>query len=157
MALFVRGRTPCGICGQVLEQDDEVAVFPPFVANRKDPLWRFSENAFHHACLKRDPLGKLADRRYRETLQRLGPGMRSCAACGREILDPDEYLTFGHLTDADHPLRQFNYLQLHRSCVPLWPAAGRVLALIEQFYASGTWEGEGLGRIIDDFRALAWQ
>jgi hypothetical protein len=46
---------------KVLAKADDIASFPPFVANKRDPLSRFSDAAFHRSCLERGGLTKRTD------------------------------------------------------------------------------------------------
>jgi hypothetical protein len=50
MALIFRGKTECSICGVVLYDGDDLVATTHFIADRNDPLWRFSDSAMHSAC-----------------------------------------------------------------------------------------------------------
>lgn len=50
MALVIRGKTQCAICGKTIEQEDSIVMCPHFIADQSDPLWRFSDAAFHQFC-----------------------------------------------------------------------------------------------------------
>jgi hypothetical protein len=49
MALCLRGKTPCSICGVVLQEGDDV-VLHPHVLPSDHPLWRFSDSSMHRVC-----------------------------------------------------------------------------------------------------------
>lgn len=49
MALVIRGKTPCGICGSSLGAGDEIRAFPAFLP-ADHPFARFSDGAFHRSC-----------------------------------------------------------------------------------------------------------
>lgn len=157
MALVILGRTECVICGLVMAEGDEIVSFPAFVSNRRDPLFRFTDAAFHRSCLAQDPLGRRAMDRLQELSEHLGPGKRLCLVCGRAIVDPDDYVTFGHLTDEpSNPLFRWNYAQLHRSCIADWPQLHDVIEMLEAYERSGAWEGDVLARLIEDLKTFDW-
>jgi hypothetical protein len=50
VALVLPGKTECSICGGVIMDHDEVVATSHFIADRNDPLWRFSDSAMHRRC-----------------------------------------------------------------------------------------------------------
>ena len=50
MALIVRGTSECPLCGQIIQQGDEVFGTTHFIADKDDPLWRYSNAGFHRHC-----------------------------------------------------------------------------------------------------------
>lgn len=52
MALVIKGRTPCGICGEPLEEP--IIGFPAFLG-RDHELSGFSDAAFHERCFISHP------------------------------------------------------------------------------------------------------
>jgi hypothetical protein len=50
MAIVVRGKTGCALCGSIFTASDEVVGFPHFIWDEAHPLWRFSDSAMHRAC-----------------------------------------------------------------------------------------------------------
>ena len=54
MALILSGKTPCGLCGEVMAKDAYIVAFPAFLPQGHE-LWRFSDGAFHHVCWEREP------------------------------------------------------------------------------------------------------
>ena len=52
MTLLLRGKTECPLCGEVIGKDDEVVGTTHFIADQKDPLWQFSDAAFHKSCFE---------------------------------------------------------------------------------------------------------
>lgn len=142
MALIILGKSLCSICRKPLMEDDEIVSFPPFAANRRDPLHRFSDAAFHRVCFAAEPLAESAIRRSEEVRAAGGPGDRRCVICGEQIKDPDDYFGTGFLTDdPSNPVFEFNYLQLHRSHFPRWDRATEFRRSVETFIASDLWEG----------------
>lgn len=141
MALLIRGKSLCALCGLTIDNGDPVVSFPAFTANQRDPLFHFSDGAFHRRCIERDDDASEALHRSTELLNRLGPGSRPCVVCGAQIRDPDDYLALGFLT-ADESLlaHEFNFVQVHRSHAHEWPELGRARQALDQLIASGTWE-----------------
>ena len=52
MAIILRGKTPCRICGEVLGNTDQVLGVPAFIADDSDSLWQYSDAAFHRSCFQ---------------------------------------------------------------------------------------------------------
>jgi len=50
MAIIITGKSKCALCGEVLLSEQEIVGTPHFIADRNDPLWRFSDAAMHRAC-----------------------------------------------------------------------------------------------------------
>ena len=50
MAVVVRGKTVCSLCRVVFSGSDQIVMFPHFIWDRADPLWRFSDSAMHCQC-----------------------------------------------------------------------------------------------------------
>lgn len=141
MALFVPG-TPCRLCGREMLRGDEVVTFAPFVANKKNPLFIFSDGAVHKSCFERHPLAERARCCHGEALAMLAPDKRLCIVCGERIRKPEEYFTIGFLTDDPaSPLFQYNYLQAHRAHLASWSGYTELRRLVEQFQSSGEWDG----------------
>ena len=149
MAIIIRGKSKCTLCGKFLEEGQEVVAFSPFVGNELDPLWVFSDAGFHADCFHQHPLSGEAKARYENSLKRTGPHNRVCVVCKREIKDPDDYFTLGYLvSDRFHPLFPYNYTQAHCSCLPKWPECFHLYELIKDLAQSGDWRGNGLEQIL---------
>jgi hypothetical protein len=120
LAILIRGKTVCQLCGQVISTGDDVAAFAAFISNKLDPLLVFDDGAFHEACFSRHPLAPEARRRFEEYLGQTRS--RKCAVCGGDFVDPADFVQVGHLSDnPSDPLRAFNYLCFHRSHLGDWP------------------------------------
>jgi hypothetical protein len=68
MALFIRGKSTCPLCGGVLAEADDVAAFPAFLKPDHE-LGAFSDTAFHRQCFEEHPRAAEVSalyRRYRE-------------------------------------------------------------------------------------------
>lgn len=51
----MRGRSQCSICGGVLARSDVIVATTHFIADRADPLWRFSDSGMHRSCYESWP------------------------------------------------------------------------------------------------------
>ncbi len=141
MALYIPGMI-CALCGKPMNAGDDITGFSSFVANRKDPLFLFSDGVFHTACFQRHPLSDKAQRRWAETRSRIGPGGRICVVCHQAILNPDDYFTLGHLTDDPaSPIYEFNFFQAHRRHLLVWEKYASMRSLVEEFQSSSAWDG----------------
>jgi hypothetical protein len=68
MALLIRGKTKCPLCGDTIEHDQEVAAFPAFLPSGH-PLGTFSDAALHKTCFQQDARSEAVGQlyhRYRE-------------------------------------------------------------------------------------------
>jgi hypothetical protein len=154
VAILLRGKTRCRICSNVIEERDDVVLFPPFVLNEKNPLHELSDTACHSACVKEHPLGRIMLAAADEFLTHTGPGKRSCVVCGNEIRDPSDYLFIGYLADpSTDKLGMFNYSHLHKSHIRDWKQAQVFLSLAREAITAGEWSGEALLEIIREIAA----
>jgi hypothetical protein len=154
MAILLRGMTKCKVCGKVIEEGDEVVLFPHFVLNEADPLYALSDAACHRNCVNGDPLGVLMLEASEQYLANTGPGKRVCAVCGIEVRDPDDYLFVGYLADpSDGPLGRFNWTHLHKSHISGWPQAREFLMLAKATFSKGRWRGAALAEIVREIEA----
>ena len=149
MAIIIRGKTKCHFCGAVIEDGQEVSSFPHFINNELDPLSVFDDGAFHRECFNNHPLAEKAQKRYEEILQRNGPANRECVVCKKQITNPDDYFTIGHLTDNPAaPLYDYSYTQAHSSCLPDWAELRQVYKLLKDLHLSGSWRGHALESVL---------
>jgi hypothetical protein len=52
MALVIIGESKCALCGEVLQNQQRIIGFPAFIADRGDPLYRYSDSAMHRSCFE---------------------------------------------------------------------------------------------------------
>ena len=50
VALILPGKTECSLCDNVIMDGDDIVATSHFIADRNDPLWRFSDSAMHRSC-----------------------------------------------------------------------------------------------------------
>ena len=53
MALILRGKSRCAICGAVLKTGDSIVATTAFISDETDPLWRYSDAGMHSECFVR--------------------------------------------------------------------------------------------------------
>lgn len=153
MALLVRGSTRCRICGEIIAEGDRATLFEPFLANERDPLFFFSDGAFHEACVDEHPDGAAARELAAEVRAKSEPDSRICVVCGEVIRDPDDYLGFGYFSgDIDVAASRFNFVHLHRSHIGRWQDLNVALEALENLLDSNEWEGDRLTKLIAELR-----
>lgn len=144
MALFIPGML-CALCGQPMVAAADVLILSPFVANRADPLFVFSDAAIHKACFARHPLAREAQRWHDEAARQRMPNERVCAVCGIVIEDPDDYFGTGLLSrDVNSPVARYNFVHLHRSHAEKWSGLHKLREWMDAAQASGAWRGPTL-------------
>jgi hypothetical protein len=157
MALLLRGKSECSLCGQIIKDEDiaSVRLFPAYVLNELDPCFLFSDASFHETCVSKHPYGSYAIRRAEEWYSKVGPGKRKCVVCAEEVIDPDNYLLIEHLSDREgDPLRAFNYTHLHKSCIPKWGERLRFIELVNAAVVSGLLKSPYFDRLINEIRDI---
>jgi hypothetical protein len=70
MALIFRGKSACSICGRILMDGDEIRGFPAFIADRSDPLWKYSDSAVHASCYEKWEHRTEFELKYTEAVER---------------------------------------------------------------------------------------
>jgi hypothetical protein len=56
VAIILRGKTQCSICGIVIQEQEPIVSTSHFIGEQGDPLWRFSDSAMHKSCFLDWPL-----------------------------------------------------------------------------------------------------
>jgi hypothetical protein len=72
VALLIRGKSVCRLCGEVLAEGQEAVLFPSGLFSRSDPAFDVNDAAVHDACLSRAPYGATARERLRDFLAAQG-------------------------------------------------------------------------------------
>jgi len=73
MAILIRGKSRCRLCGEVIVTDDAVVMFPPGLVAADHPASPANDSSFHAECLERQSwsaaaLAALAE--YQESVER---------------------------------------------------------------------------------------
>ena len=50
MALLLRGKTKCALCGEAILQGQAVVATQHFIHDQGNPLWRYSDATMHYGC-----------------------------------------------------------------------------------------------------------
>jgi hypothetical protein len=78
MALIFCGKTKCPLCQEIITADDEVVATSAFIADRNDPLWQYSDAAFHRRCFASWEKREEFVRRFNETMKQFVFGNGKC-------------------------------------------------------------------------------
>lgn len=117
-------------------------MFSPFLANKRDPLFKFSDASVHTSCVGRDPVGHMAIELQGAVEQHARVTKRVCTVCQQPILNLDEYVGLGVLTsDRRSPLFPFNFLHFHREHIGQWPRYQEFRRLMDTVQSSDAWDG----------------
>jgi hypothetical protein len=154
MAILLRGKTQCQICGEVIFDENDVILFPHFILNENDRLFSLSDSACHSCCVRANDLGLEILDEARIYFLNVGPEKRRCLVCKSEIIDPDNYLLIGRLGGSSiGELTEFNYTHLHKSHIKDWAKVDEFLKLANAAVAVGQWRGTWLPDIITQIEA----
>jgi hypothetical protein len=52
MAVWIRGKTACSICQEIIEDGQAWVGTAHFIQDDKHPLWRFSDSAMRQVCFR---------------------------------------------------------------------------------------------------------
>lgn len=140
MAVFIAGMK-CPLCGLSIVREDRRRMFPPFVRNRRDPLYVFHDARVHGDCLSRHPRKGEVEvvMRLRESARE---SPRTCAACHEPILLSRDGFSTEYLTsDEASPMFEFNYVNLPRAHFSRWPRWSEFAHLAATLQASEAWDG----------------
>jgi len=142
MAIVFEDHSKCPLCNKILNNAEEYILFPPFIGNKKDPLFIFSDNGVHVKCLNEHPLGKhalLYLEKYDANIQSVKSGI---STSGEVISNPANIIAFGLLTsDATEDLFKFNYFILNKANISEWKQRDEFIRIAARFNQEGKWEG----------------
>ena len=68
MALIIRGKSKCPICGEALQKDQRLVATSHFIYDRVDPLWQFSDAGMHYECFQHWPHREIFVSKYNSTM-----------------------------------------------------------------------------------------
>jgi hypothetical protein len=76
MALIIRGRTACAICGAVLSAGDDIFATSGGPIQPSDPLCKFQDAGMHRHCFQEWPLRDVFRAKYNNFFKNYLRGMR---------------------------------------------------------------------------------
>lgn len=140
MAMVFRGLSTCPLCDQVLQENETLELFPPFIGNTKDQLYVFNDAGVHAKCIEESPLGEKA-LYYREiSINKTRPANRICEVSGNPVNKPQDWFYSSLLSsDETEKLSQFNFINLDLANVDRWVRRQEFLDTAKQFLQDGKW------------------
>lgn len=138
VAIYISGKTTCGLCHHSIDERDAVVACPPFVTNPRDKLVIFSDGVFHQACFEASPLSHEVQAILDKLTTMWKPQNRNCEVCMKQMNDPNDHFGTGYLSDTQ-PLATFNFRMVHKSCLSCWGETEALRKAIESTIASGEW------------------
>jgi hypothetical protein len=159
MAVFISGQAYCPLCGKLIQNDSSVIIFPNFEGNTKSVLYKFSGNKVHKSCYENSPHKAAIDNRVR-LFRQVEAQPKIDFITGQPLTipyigHPDNIIGTGFLTDdVDSPLYQFNNLFLNKKNLTQWQDLTRLIDLLREYDASGTWGGNALKNLIASLQSL---
>ena len=58
MAIVIRGKSQCSLCGGVLDNEADLIATSHFIHDATNPFWRYSDSATHKECFIAWPQGE---------------------------------------------------------------------------------------------------
>ncbi len=141
MALFFEGKSQCALCGSVIEDVNNVVLFPPLTSNMKEPLYIFSDNPMHATCLEQHPLREKAltiRQMYHDSFL---PGNRRCLIDGSPITSYEDTILINLLTSSEsEELYRYNFKAINKSNLVKWQERHELIRLLKKFLQEGKWK-----------------
>lgn len=142
MAILILGKTVCKICGNIIDNNDKFVSLPAFVFNDCDPLFFFNDSAFHENCFWTHESSKNVTERVERLFKEISSKNRVCIVCKNQIIQPDDYLFLGFITDnTEDDISKYGYTKLHLSCLPKWKDLNNFKKLLAQSISDKAVEG----------------
>ena len=151
MAIIITGKSKCPICNEVMNESDEIVLFPPFVQNVNDPFYIFNDAGVHLTCLRDHKLGKQAIEYRNIVIEKTRPENRICDIGGNVITKPDDYLFIDLLTsDLSEELSKFNFMTIDKNNLSQWQKRELFQDAAHRFINEGKWKS------LTDFNYLSY-
>jgi len=123
--------------------------FPAFVANAKDPLFKYGGMSFLLTSLNNEE-GRKAIELSEKALFNIKPANRICKVDGKIINDPDDYLFIPLLTsDEEEELYKFNFLTFNKRNLKKWSDRIKFLKIVNKFKEQGKWSDSSEFKFLD--------
>jgi hypothetical protein len=142
MAIVIGSQSKCSVCGKLLDEIDEVEMFPSFVSNVNDPLFIFSDRGVHVSCLNThilvDEIRYYRDEFYNSLQDEIFD------VSGRTIANPRNLVAVGLLTsDKGEELYKYNFLKIDKGNIPYWKDRRHFLSVATDYLHEGNWKSFG--------------
>ncbi len=124
MAIIIRGKTVCKLCGNVIQEDQNVLSYPEFTYSDIDPLAVFSGGVFHQDCVIQHELKEKLFERFKKIEE--GYFSKICVISNEKlnlsnVHHPDNHIYLGHLVDdKSSPLFRYNYCHINKRYFEFW-------------------------------------
>jgi hypothetical protein len=149
MGLFIPD-IPCLICQKPIGKDEEKICFSPFVINKVDPLWMFSDGVFHAKCIQNHPLGIKALRLH-DIFQ-----AKISALHGEMNRTGLPQFNAGLIVSDEHdPLYKYNFIQINLGKVVDWSEREMLVNLLSQAIISKHIQGEGCSWLLNQLKKVS--
>lgn len=141
MAIVITGKSKCPVCNEIINKNDDIVLFPPFVQNTNDPFYFLNDSAVHVKCLLNHELGKQA-LEYKNIIEKMtSPKYRICDIGGNLIKNPNDYIFFDLLTSAfEEKLSLFNFMTIDKKNIHKWNERQLFLNVAKDFISDGKWQ-----------------
>jgi hypothetical protein len=141
MAIIFHGQSECPVCHMILYQEQDIALFPAFISNTKDPLYIFNDEGIHRFCLEKHPLGNKVSEFLEKVTFKSRPENRICDIGGNFIDSPENYLFISLLTsDEAERLYAFNFMNIDLQNITKWKDKENFIPAAELFLQAEKWE-----------------
>ena len=141
MALLFLDLTKCSICGKVIKDTQKAYSFYPFIQNKKDPFFIFSDASFHLECLQQHPLGLTAISFGEQLIFETRPVNRRCKIDNEIISDYKDYIFFDLLSsNKEDDIYRFNFTTLNRNNLDKWKDRDQFLEVAGKMIREDKWE-----------------
>lgn len=127
--ILIRGKSPCGICGLAIEEDDEIATVPPLAAEQNDPLSRLFGRFFHRRCYESSPAHEQLEAEVAQFARRRR--LTACPVCQLPVTGTRDGVYTGRLGPAGTPADRYNYVWIHKKCLANYSSLGDLLEFIQ--------------------------
>jgi len=139
MAILLRGKSECPLCGKIIVEEEAI-LYTSFTSNAKDPLFMFSDAAVHTACNRHHKLGEKAMHYSEKAMFLTARVNRKCVVDQRLITDPDDHVFTCLLTsDESEELYDFNFITINRKNILRYSDRENFILAALKFNKEGKW------------------
>lgn len=140
MAIIIQEKSLCSLCNKVLEEGQNIELFPNLTTNMKDAFYVFSDTGVHKACLDQHPLREKVNAFIEKMSEKFNS--KICDIGKTEIEHYDDFYGIGLLTSKENePLFAYNCLVFDRKNLKFWTEREHFIKLAKEFLDQEKWEG----------------